>query len=141
MGLNFYDYHDFQPKIRGVQNYETHCSYQVQLTLRIDLKKILALKYMNGSLQGLSVTQCSWVYGSAFVTTIVFSPIFGKYIEVIGSRKLFLYGTFLAGATNVLFGFLQWIEDQNLFLALSLSIRIVSVKVAYLVLTYCRVCQ
>lgn len=76
--------------------------------------------------KGLSVTQCSWVYGSAFVTTIVFSPIFGKYIEVIGSRKLFLYGTFLAGATNVLFGFLQWIEDQNLFLALSLSIRIVS---------------
>ena len=97
---------------------------------------MLGLEYMNGSLQGLSVTQCSWVYGSAFVTTIVFSPIFGKYIEVIGSRKLFLYGTFLAGATNVLFGFLQWIEDQNLFLALSLSIRIVSVKVACLVLTY-----
>ena len=96
---------------------------------------MLALKYMNGSLQGLSVTQCSWVYGSAFVTTIVFSPIFGKYIEVIGSRKLFLYGTFLAGATNVLFGFLQWIEDQNLFLALSLSIRIVSVKVACLLLS------
>ena len=98
--------------------------------------KMLALKYMNGSLQGLSVTQCSWVYGSAFVTTIVFSPIFGKYIEAIGSRKLFLYGTFLAGATNVLFGFLQWIEDQNLFLALSLSIRIVSVKIACIVLNY-----
>jgi len=76
--------------------------------------------------KGLSVTQCSSVYGSAFVTTIIFSPIFGKYIEAIGSRKLFLYGTFSAGATNVLFGFLQWIDDQNLFLALSLCIRIVS---------------
>jgi len=76
--------------------------------------------------KGLTVTQCSWVYGSAFVTTIVFSPFFGKYIETIGSRKLFLYGTFLAGATNILFGFLQWIEDPETFLALSLSVRIIS---------------
>lgn len=76
--------------------------------------------------KGLSVTQCSWVYGCAFVTTIIFSPIFGKYIETIGSRKLFLYGTFLAGATNILFGFLQWSYDPQIFLALSLSVRIIS---------------
>jgi len=78
------------------------------------------------TLKGLTVTQCSWVFGCAFVTTIVFSPVFGKYIERIGSRNLFLYGTILAGATNVLFGFLQWIEDPKLFLALSLSVRIIS---------------
>ena len=42
-----------------------------------------------------------------FITTIIFSPIFGKYINSIGSQNLFLYGTFLAGSTNVLFGFLQ----------------------------------
>jgi MFS family permease len=44
-----------------------------------------------------------------FITTILFSPIFGKYINTIGSRNLFLYGTFLAGSTNILFGFLQYV--------------------------------
>jgi len=76
--------------------------------------------------KGLTVTQCSWVFGSAFITTILFSPIFGKYIEKIGSRNLFLYGTILSGATNILFGFLQWIEDPRTFLSLSLVVRTIS---------------
>ena len=79
--------------------------------------------------KGLSVTQSSWVYGSAFVTTIVFSPVFGKYIQLIGSRKLFLCGTFLAGAINVLFGFLQWINNPQSFLVLSIIGRIIMVNI------------
>lgn len=66
------------------------------------------------------------MYGSVFITTIVTSPIFGKYIESIGSRQLFIYGTFLAGVTNVIFGFLQWVDDPLPFLILSLLIRMVS---------------
>ena len=66
------------------------------------------------------------VYGSVFVTTILFSPFFGKYINTIGSRSLFIYGTFLAGSTSVLFGFLQWVNDPEAFLGLSLAIRFFS---------------
>lgn len=88
---------------------------------------LLAPFYSNeATSKGLSVTQTGMVYGSVFVATVVFSPLFGKYIGVIGSRRMFLYGTFLTGATNVLFGFLEWVEDPTSFLALSLSIRIVS---------------
>lgn len=76
--------------------------------------------------KGLSVTQTGLVYGSVFLTTIAFSPLFGKYIEYLGARRLFLYGTFLAGSTNILFGMLQWVEEASSFLILSLSIRIVS---------------
>ena len=66
------------------------------------------------------------VYGSVFITTIVFSPIFGKFINSIGSRNLFLYGTFLAGSSNVLFGFLQYVNGSSEFFYLSLAVRIVS---------------
>ena len=66
------------------------------------------------------------VYGSIFFTTIVFSPIFGKYIEHIGSRNLFLLGTLIAGIANIGFGFLQWIDKAYPFLMLSLIIRIIS---------------
>jgi MFS family permease len=61
-----------------------------------------------------------------FVTTILFSPVFGKFINAIGSRNLFLYGTFLAGSTNILFGFLEYIQDPTTFFALSLAVRITS---------------
>ena len=66
------------------------------------------------------------VYGSVFFTTIVFSPIFGKYIQRIGSRNLFLLGTLIAGIANIGFGFLQWVEKTYPFLMLSLIIRIIS---------------
>ena len=36
------------------------------------------------------------------------------------------YYFLISGATNILFGFLEWVEDSTSFLALSLSIRIVS---------------
>ena len=66
------------------------------------------------------------VYGCVFFTTIVFSPIFGKYIERIGSRNLFLLGTLIAGIGNIGFGFLQWVDNTHPFLTLSLIIRIIS---------------
>ena len=66
------------------------------------------------------------VYGSVFITTIIFSPIFGKFINSIGSRNLFLYGTFLAGSTTALFGFLEFVNGSTAFFVLSLSIRVVS---------------
>ncbi len=61
-----------------------------------------------------------------YFTTIICSPVFGKYIESIGSRNLFLVGTLIAGLGNIAFGLLEWIEDTNMFLALSLTVRIVS---------------
>lgn len=77
--------------------------------------------------KGLSFTQCGLVYGSLFVTIIIFSPLLSKYIiDRIGSRQLFLSGTFLAGGCTALFGTLQLIDDANLFFGLSLAIRVVS---------------
>ena len=61
-----------------------------------------------------------------FLTTIVFSPIFGKYLGVLGSRRLFLFGTILAGISHISFGFLEFVYDSTTFLALSFVIRIVS---------------
>ena len=66
------------------------------------------------------------VFSSVFVITIVFSPLFGKYLGKLGSRSVFLAGTFLTGSTTILFGLLQWIQNGTLFFWLSLIIRICS---------------
>merc|ERR1719474_1269160 len=72
---------------------------------------------------GLSVTSSGAVFASAFVLQIVSTPIFGKYLHRIGSSRLFIFGSILSGATNILFGFLPQLQSGQLFLAMSLVIR------------------
>jgi len=76
--------------------------------------------------KGLSVTQSTLVFSSVFVVTIIFAPLFGKYLAKLGSRPLFLCGTLTTGTTTIIFGLLQWVEDGTLFFWLSLIIRILS---------------
>ena len=66
------------------------------------------------------------VFSSVFVVTIIFAPLFGKYLAKLGSRPLFLCGTLTTGTTTIIFGLLQWVEDGTLFFWLSLIIRILS---------------
>ena len=72
---------------------------------------------------GLSVTASGTVFASVFVLQIIFTPIFGKYIQVIGSTKLFIFGVLISGLTNILFGFLPAIKSGPLFLGASLAMR------------------
>ena len=98
-------------------------SDQIMISTKLKLVNF-GEKFGNQRVHGyMSVFQ---VYGSVFFTTIVFSPIFGKYIERIGSRNLFLLGTLIAGIGNIGFGFLQWVDNTYPFLTLSLIIRIIS---------------
>ena len=58
--------------------------------------------------KGISVSQAGLVYGSYFLTTLVVTPICGKALGRVGSRRMFLAGTCLSGLANVAFGQLQW---------------------------------
>jgi len=75
---------------------------------------------------GLSVAESGAVFASVFVFQIIFVPIFGKLITKIGSTRLFIGGVFLAGITNVAFGFLPFIKSGEGFLAVSLIMRSVT---------------
>lgn len=75
---------------------------------------------------GISVTASGTVFASVFVLQIIFTPVFGKYIKVIGSTKLFIFGVLTSGLTNILFGFLPAIKSGPLFLGASLAMRSVT---------------
>merc|ERR1712215_592897 len=75
--------------------------------------------------RGVSVTQSGLVLGSVFITTIIFTPIFGKYIQIIGARNFLTLGSFTVGSGNFIFGFLDKVEDTNSFFVLSLVIRVI----------------
>jgi len=74
-------------------------------------------------LHGISITGCGTVFASIFVLQIIFTPVFGKYLQVIGSIRLFILGVLLSGLTNIIFGFLPVIESGPVFLTASLVTR------------------
>ena len=76
--------------------------------------------------RGMSITETGIIYSCRYFMIIVSSPLFGKYIERIGSRKMLLLGTFVTALGISSFGFLQFIEGKYAFLGLSLTIRIIT---------------
>ena len=76
--------------------------------------------------KGVTVTESGIVLGSVFITTIIITPLFGKYIEMLGARWFLIAGTFIVGVGNFLFGFLSQVEDKNTFFLLSIIIRIIT---------------
>lgn len=72
---------------------------------------------------GLGVSQSGIVFASIFILQIIFVPVFGKLTSKIGSTRLFIAGVFLAGVTNVAFGFLPLIKSGHMFFIASLAMR------------------
>jgi MFS family permease len=72
---------------------------------------------------GLGVSQSGIVFASIFILQIIFVPVFGKLTSKIGSTRLFIAGVFLAGVTNVAFGFLPLIKSGQTFFIASLAMR------------------
>lgn len=73
--------------------------------------------------KGLSDTLSGFVFSFYALVMFVTSPIFGKTLPKIGAKILFLYGIFVAGSCNILFGLLEYITDYTLFTTFCILIR------------------
>ena len=76
--------------------------------------------------RGMSITEAGVIYSCKYFVIIVASPLLGKYIERIGSRKMLFIGTLVTALGTSSYGFLQLIEGKYAFLGLSLTIRIIT---------------
>ena len=56
---------------------------------------------------------------------MISAPIFGKYGTRIGPKLLYSGGAVVLGVCGVLFGFLEYVDDVNLFIGLSYLLRFV----------------
>ncbi|CAG9768972.1 unnamed protein product [Ceutorhynchus assimilis] len=73
--------------------------------------------------KGLSNTLSGFVFSFYALVMFVSSPIFGKILPRFGAKLVFLFGMFMAGACNLLFGLLEYVTDFTLFTTLCLVIR------------------
>lgn len=72
---------------------------------------------------GLSVTASCAVFSTVFILQIVFTPIFGRYINQIGSVRLLIAGAVCSGLSNVGFGLVANIQSVELFFGISILMR------------------
>ncbi|XP_050308679.1 MFS-type transporter SLC18B1-like [Anthonomus grandis grandis] len=73
--------------------------------------------------KGLSDTVSGIVFSFYALVMFVSSPVFGKILPKFGAKFVFLFGMFVAGACNLLFGMLEYVTDYTLFTTLCLIIR------------------
>ena len=76
--------------------------------------------------KGVTVTQTGIVISSVFVTTILVTPVCGKYIQSLGARRFLILGTLIVGLGNAGFGCLQTVSRHIPFFSLSLLIRVLT---------------
>lgn len=75
--------------------------------------------------KGVTPAVTGLVFGIFSLTSFLISPIWGKYLPVIGAKFMYLSGCFVGAGCNLLFGFLDEIQGKTMFLAYCFTIRIV----------------
>ncbi|VDK73088.1 unnamed protein product [Litomosoides sigmodontis] len=75
-------------------------------------------------IKGLKSFQTGVVFGVFELIMFFVAPLFGKYIVLIGSKKMFVSGIGITGITVILFGFLNYVESSSLFFWLSIALRV-----------------
>ncbi|XP_026726219.1 MFS-type transporter SLC18B1-like [Trichoplusia ni] len=110
-----------------------HLSSRQRLTLAslalVDFMSFCSMSVMapffprEAAVKGLSETMCGIVFSFYAIVMFLTSPLFGKFLPMVGAKFLFTAGMFVAGACNVLFGTLALIEDTATFTTLCFVVR------------------
>lgn len=76
--------------------------------------------------KGMSQTQIGIIFGVYQLILLVLSPIFGKYLDVIGIRFLFVGGLFLSSGSEIIFSVLKMSPNGWTYFILMVACRIVT---------------
>ncbi|KAI6209454.1 MFS-type transporter SLC18B1 [Aphelenchoides besseyi] len=74
-------------------------------------------------LKDLNSSQIGVVFGVFELVILITAPFLGKYMSVIGSKRMFTVGLLVTGITAILFGFLNFLPAGRTFFWASLLIR------------------
>ncbi|VDO39583.1 unnamed protein product, partial [Onchocerca flexuosa] len=74
-------------------------------------------------IKDLTSFEIGMVFGIFELMMLFVAPLFGRYMVLVGSKKMFVSGIGITGITAILFGFLNCIESSSLFFWSSISLR------------------
>ena len=74
--------------------------------------------------KGATVGEYGMVFGVIHLAIFISGPIFGRYMNVLGLKNVYIFGVISTGVCALLFGFLDFVDDKVPFLAYSYILRI-----------------
>lgn len=74
----------------------------------------------------ISQTQVGLIFGIFQLAFLLLAPIFGKYIDAIGIKFLFVSGLFLSSSSEILFGFLKNCPNGTIYFVMCILCRCVT---------------
>ncbi|XP_065284177.1 MFS-type transporter SLC18B1-like [Dermacentor albipictus] len=100
------------------------CLCLVNFTSYISYSVIAPFYPQEATFKGMREAVSGFVFSVYALTMMVFSPIFGKLVPILGAKLIFFSGILCAGGANILFGLLDMVEDTLMFTVLSFLVRI-----------------
>ena len=76
--------------------------------------------------KGINQTQIGLIFGVFQLAVLILSPIFGKYLDKLGIKFLFVSGLFLSSGSEILFGLLNRSPDGYIYFIMCMACRIVT---------------
>jgi MFS family permease len=74
-------------------------------------------------LKNLNSSEVGIVFGIFEMTMFILSPILGKYMAAIGSKRMFIAGLLITGVSTIMFGFLNFLPSGRIFFWTAILIR------------------
>uniref|UniRef100_A0AC34RRF3 Major facilitator superfamily (MFS) profile domain-containing protein n=1 Tax=Panagrolaimus sp. JU765 TaxID=591449 RepID=A0AC34RRF3_9BILA len=74
-------------------------------------------------MKGLTTSEIGVIFGVFELVMFVTTPILGKYMALLGSKKVFTFGILFTGVTAIAFGLLNLLPEGRIFFWASLGIR------------------
>lgn len=100
------------------------CLCLVNFTSYISYSVIAPFYPQEAAFKGMREAVSGFVFSVYALTMMIFAPIFGKLVPILGARFIFFSGILFAGGANILFGLLDMVDDTTLFTSLSFVVRI-----------------
>lgn len=100
------------------------CLCLVNFTSYISYSVIAPFYPQEAAYKGMREAVSGFVFSVYALTMMLFAPIFGKLVPILGARLIFFTGILCAGGANILFGLLDMAEDTLIFTAMSFLVRI-----------------
>lgn len=111
-------------RLSRTQKLTLFCLCLVNFTSYISYSVIAPFYPQEAAFKGMREAVSGFVFSVYALTMMIFAPIFGKLVPILGAKLIFFTGILCAGGANIMFGVLDLADDTLVFTALSFLIRI-----------------
>ncbi|CAL4105536.1 unnamed protein product, partial [Meganyctiphanes norvegica] len=76
--------------------------------------------------KGASASEYGLILGLLQLVMVIATPIYGKYINSVGPKRMYVTGIYLVAIYNVFLGFIDHVDGTEAFIGVSLLLQVIA---------------